>query len=158
MKLLGHPIHPILVVFPLGLLLTAVGFDLAYGLAQNPQFSFAAFCVLAVGVVTGLLAEIFGLWDWLYIKKRTRARRVGAWHGIGNFFVVLLFAYSLYLRQQVPGFIPTGSALMFSYIGAALLLVTAWLGGELVYRMGEAVDKGANPNAPSSLTSKTARK
>jgi uncharacterized membrane protein len=158
MKLLGHPVHPILVVFPLGLLLTTVLLDLAYGVWQNPHFAFAASCVIAVGVASGLLAEIFGLWDWLYIKKPSRARRVGAWHGIGNFFVVLLFAYSLYLRQQRPGFIPTGSALTFSYAGAALLLVTAWLGGELVYRMGEAVDKGANPDAPSSLTHKDARK
>jgi uncharacterized membrane protein len=157
-KFLGHPVHPILVVFPIGLLITAVGFDLAYAFTQQPGFAFAAFWCMLVGVALGVLAGLVGLLDWFNTKPKSRSRRVGAWHGLGNLAVELLFAYSLYLRQQVPGFIPTGSAPAFAYAGAALLLVTGWLGGELVYRLGEAVDKGAHPNAPSSLTAKKARR
>lgn len=154
MKLLGHPVHPMLVGFPLGLLVTGVGFDLAYLVSGNGSLAATAYYMMLTGVVTGLAAEIFGLWDWLYIKPGTRAKRLGAWHGVGNFFAVLFFAISVYLRLAAPGFAASGSALAWSFAGALLLLVTGWLGGELVFRLGEGVDDDAHANAPSSLQKK----
>lgn len=152
MKLFGHPVHPMLVGFPLGLLLTGVGFDLAYLATGSASMAATAYYMMLVGVITGIVAEIFGLWDWLYIKKGTRAKRVGAWHGIGNFFAVLLFAISVYMRYAAPGFIASGNAMWLSLAGALLLAVTGWLGGELVFTLGEGVDKNAHANAPSSLS------
>jgi hypothetical protein len=52
--------------------------------------------------------------------------------------------------------IPSGLALILSFAGIALALVTAWIGGEMVYRLGVGVDQGANVNAPSSLTNQSA--
>src|ERR671912_3137 len=101
-KLLGHPIHQMLIVFPLGLLAMAVIFDLlAIGLADG-YWSEIAYWMIAAGVITGLLAAPFGLIDWLAIPSGTRAKRIGALHGIGNVVVLLLFAGSAWLRWPAP--------------------------------------------------------
>lgn len=150
-KLLGHPIHQMLVVFPLGLLAMAVIFDLlALGLA-NGYWSEIAYWMMAAGIITGLLAAPFGAIDWLAIPSATRAKRIGAVHGIGNVLVVLLFAVSWMMRGDLPT-APGGMALALSFAGAGLALFTGWLGGELVDRLGVGVDDGAHLNAPSSLT------
>ena len=150
-KLLGHPIHQQLIVFPLGLLASAVIFDLiAWGFA-NPGFMEAAFYMIGAGVVAGLLVAVFGLIDWLAIPSGTRAKRIGAVHGIGNVVVVLLFASSFLLRWPNPGNPPT-TAFLCAYTGACLALVTGWLGGELVTRLGIGVDDRTDLNAPSSLS------
>lgn len=154
MKLLGHPVHPMLVGFPLGLLITGVGFDLAQRASGTASLATTAFYMLLVGVVIGTVTALFGLWDWLYIEKGTRARRIGAWHGLGNALALLLFAVSVYQRWGAPGFVASGSALSWALAGAALLLITGWLGGELVFTLGEGVDEQAHADAPSSLSQK----
>ena len=93
-KILGHPIHPLLIVLPLGLLSMAVIFDILKLITGNTTFSVVAYWNIAAGVITGLLAAVFGLLDWLAIPSGTRAKAVGAVHGGGNVVVVLLFAVS----------------------------------------------------------------
>ena len=150
-KIFGHPIHQMLIVFPLGLLATAVIFDLlAIGLG-NGYWSEIAYWMIAAGVITGLLAAPFGTIDWFAIPSGTRAKRIGAVHGIGNVVVVLLFAVSWLMRADVPA-APGAVALALSFAGGGLALFTGWLGGELVHRLGIAVDPGAHVDAPSSLT------
>ena len=155
-KLLGHPIHQMLIVFPLGLLAMAVIFDLlAIGL-DDGYWSEIAFWMIAAGVVTGLLAAPFGFIDWLAIPSATRAKRIGAIHGLGNVVVVLLFAGSWLLRWDAPR-VPEGLALALSFLAGALALVTGWLGGELVDRLAVGVDEGAHVDAPSSLRTRRVR-
>jgi len=151
-KILGHPVHPMLIVFPLGLLGTAVIFDLIAQFTGNQGFFGVSYWMIAAGIVGGLLAAVFGFMDWLSIESNTRAKSVGAWHGLGNFVIVLLFAASWWIRSNDPNRIPDGLAFTLSLIGFGLSLITGWLGGELVYRLGMAVDRGANENAPNSLT------
>lgn len=150
-KLLGHPVHPMLIVYPLGLLSTAVVFDVLYLATSNVDFATFSFWALAGGLVGGLAAAVFGLIDWMAIPKGTRAKRVGAVHGGGNLVVVLLFALSFVMRLDgaayLPDVLPFGLALM----GGAIAMATAWLGGELVDRLGVAVDEDAGLNASSSL-------
>lgn len=149
-KLLGHPIHQMLIVFPLGLLAMAVVFDLlAIGLG-NGYWSEIAYWMIAAGTVTGLVAAPFGFVDWLAIPSGTRAKRIGAVHGAGNVLVVLLFAGSWLLRGDAPR-APEALALALSFAGGALALFTGWLGGELVDRLSVGVDEGAHVDAPSSL-------
>jgi len=155
-KALGHPIHPMLIVFPLGLLATAVVFDILALIFDNPNFPVVSFWLLIAGVVGGLAAALFGFADWLSIPGGTRAKSVGLLHGLGNLVVTLLFGLSWYLRLESAGYVPPTLALVFSFAGAALSLVTGWLGGELVYRLGMAVDPGANLNAPNSLSGEPA--
>ena len=155
-KLLGHPIHQMLIVFPLGLLATAFIFDVI-ALATNSTVLFgASYWMIAAGVIGGLIAAVFGLVDWLAIPNRTRAKDVGFWHGAGNVVVTALFAISWFLRRPSPEHPPT-TALLLSLIAVAIALVTAWLGGELVDRLGVGVDDGAHLNSPSSLSGRPAR-
>jgi uncharacterized membrane protein len=150
-KVLGHAIHPMLIVFPLGLLATAVIFDIIYLFTDRSGLAAAAY-MIATGIIGGLLAAVFGLVDWLAVPGGTRAKRVGALHGLGNAAVVVLFAVSWLLRVGATGWEPGVLALVFSFAGAGVALVSAWLGGELVERHAVGVDEAAGLDAPSSLT------
>jgi uncharacterized membrane protein len=151
-KLAGHAIHPMLITLPLGLLGTAVIFDIIRAFTNEADLAVASFYMLAAGIIGGLLAAVFGLWDWLAIPARTRAKGIGALHGIGNVVVVVLFAVSWLLRRGQADYQPTGVAFWLGVLAVVLALATAWLGGELVERLGVGVDEGANLDAPSSLS------
>jgi len=155
-KLLGHPVHPMLVVFPLGLLATAVIFDLLYLIFDNRLLPTASYYMIAAGILGGLLAAIFGFIDWLALPTGSRAKNIGLWHGLGNVVIVVLFAVSWLMRGNNVDFLPDSAALTLSFAGTLLALITAWIGGELVYRLGVAVDPGANVNAPNSITESSA--
>ena len=150
-KLLGHPVHPMLIVYPLGLLSAAVIFDVLYLATGNGDLATFSFWALAAGLVGGLAAALFGLIDWLGLPDGTRAKRIGALHGGGNLLVVALFAVSFLLRLNNPQYLPDTLPLIVGLLGAGVALVTAWLGGELVYRLRVAVDDDAGLNASSSL-------
>lgn len=150
-KAFGHPVHQMLIVFPLGLLATSVIFDILYFSRDEMNFAIASYYTMAAGIVGAVLAAIFGLTDWLNVPSATRAKSVGMWHGGGNLLVTLLFLASWYLRRGT--LVPDSTTFTLSLIGVLLALVTGWLGGELVIRLGIGVDEGANPNAPSSLRS-----
>lgn len=150
-RIFGHPVHPMLIVFPLGLLSTAVVFDVLYVLTANRDLATFSFWALLAGLVGGLLAAIFGLADWLAVPAGTRAKRIGAFHGSGNVLVVVLFALSLLSRLSAPAYLPNLTPLIFGLLGAGLALVTAWLGGELVYRLRVGVDDDAGLDASNSL-------
>jgi uncharacterized membrane protein len=145
-----------LVVFPLGLLATAVIFDILHLIFGNRLLPTASYYMIAAGVLGGLLAAIFGFIDWSALPNNTRAKNIGLWHGLGNFVIVLLFAGSWLLRRDNVDFVPDSLALILSFAGTALALVTAWIGGELVYRLGVGVDPGANVNAPNSIAEPSA--
>ena len=149
-KLFGHPIHQMLIPLPLGVLAISLIFDLLALAFDWPHLHTAAFSMIAAGVISGLVAAVFGLIDYLGIPSGTRAKRVGALHGIGNVIVVALFAGSWLIRRDRPAD-PETVAILLSAVAAALAGITGWLGGELVGRLGVGVDDGANLNAPSSL-------
>jgi uncharacterized membrane protein len=151
-KIAGHAVHPMLIILPLGLLATAVIFDIIRAVTDTADLAVASFYMIAAGIIGGLLAALFGLIDWLAIPAGTRAKRVGLWHGVGNVVVVALFAVSWLLRRGEDGYAPSGLALWLGIVAVVLALVTAWLGGELVERLGVGVDEGANLDAPSSLS------
>jgi len=150
-KFLGHPIHQMIIVLPLGLLTTAVVFDVIHLFGGGVRWTEVAYWMIGAGVIGGLLAAPFGLIDWLGVPARTRAKRIGAVHGLGNVGVVLLFAASWLVRRENPT-LPASSAYLLSFLGFGLAGVTAWLGGELLTRLGVGVDADAQVNAPSSLS------
>ena len=154
-KILGHPAHQILIVFPLGLLVTAVIFDGIARFGGPERFAEMAYWIIAAGLIGGALAAIPGWVDWFAIPRGTRANRVGLVHGLGNMVLLGLFAASWYLRRDDP-LHPPDTASLLSLTGLLLGVVTAWLGGELVDRLGVGVDPGAHLNAPSSLSGRPA--
>ena len=152
-KVFGHPAHTLLVVFPLGLLMTSVVFDLLARGEKKAERAKTAQAMIGAGVIGGLLAAPPGWWDWFFIPHGTRAKRVGLVHGVGNVIVLGFFALSWLARRKDPAN-PSRKAKTLSLTGAVLVGGTAWLGGELVNRLGIGVDKGANPNAPFRLVKK----
>jgi uncharacterized membrane protein len=151
-RFLGHPIHPMLVPFPIGLLATSLIFDIICLSTGAAKWAEIARWLIAAGLIGGVLALIPGLIDFIAIPAKTRAKAIGLLHAAGNATVMALFFTSWMLRTSASydaGIAPV----ILSALGVCLMLVTGWLGGELVDRLGVGVDDGANLNAPSSLRS-----
>lgn len=156
-KLLGHSIHPILIVLPLGLFISAVVFDALYLWGASTMLATVAYWNIAGGIIGGLLAAVFGLIDWIAIPSGTRAKRIGLLHGVGNVAVVAAFALVWLMRTNAPSLEPTIGVFMIEAAALVLGAVAGWLGGELVERLGVGVDDGAHLDAPSSLSGLPAR-
>jgi uncharacterized membrane protein len=129
----GHPLHPALVPFPIGFLVGVVLSDFGFWRTADPFWARASLWLVAAGVLTGLLAAVFGFIDFVTIR-RVRSNPVAWLHFLGNLTAVALSAISWFLRARdaVGAVLPTGFAL--SLVVAAILLGTGWLGGELVFR------------------------
>lgn len=150
-KMLGHPIHPMLIPFPIGLLATAVIFEVVGLVGGGSTWEVAAFYMIAAGVIGGLAAGAFGTIDYLAIPAGTRARRVATLHGAGNLAMLILFAIAWLLWQPSPRS-PGAAPIVLTFVAVAILGFTGWLGGELVDRLGVGVDPGAHLDAPESLS------
>lgn len=154
-RALGHPIHPMLIVFPLGLLSVAAIFDIVYLCTNNGHWADVSFWIIAAGIIGGLVAAVFGLIDWLAIPAGTRAKYIGAgaWAkecgGRRAFYRERVAAPA---RPNHPRLLP----IILGFAGVALAFFSGWLGGELVYRLNIAVDEGAHPDSPSSLSGRSA--
>ncbi len=155
-RFLGHSVHQMLVAFPLGLLATAVVFDVIHLATGSQVMAAVAYWMIAAGLVGGLVAAPFGFVDWRAIPEGTRAKRIGALHGGGNVVVLLLFALSFVLRDR--DYAPGLGESIWAFAGAGVALVTAWLGGELVDRLAVGIDEDAGLDATSSLRTRHAPK
>lgn len=145
-KILGHPIHQMLIPVPFGLFTTAALLDVAAKFLNVQALSVVSFWNLAIGIVAALVAAVFGLIDWTGIPRGTRAKRVGAIHAIANVTVVALFAFALLLRVDEPFFAVPNVALVIEVAALFVAIVAGWLGGELVDRLGIGVDPNAHPD------------
>jgi uncharacterized membrane protein len=155
-RVAGHAIHPMLITFPLGLLSTAVIFDVLYLVTDRPNFTITAGHMIAAGIIGGALAALFGWIDWSKIPAGTRAKRIGLMHAASNAVVLLLFAISWLLRVNAENWAPNGLALTLGFLGLIISGAGAWMGGELVERLGVSIDEGAHVDAPSSLRTENA--
>jgi len=124
-----HPIHPMLVVLPLGLWVTALVFDIIYAATGRPSMRTVAFWNVGAGVIGALLAAVPGVVDWLSLTGR--AARIGTYHMLLNLGAVALFAVNWFVRTRVAGDSPW--PLVLSIVGVLGIAVSGWLGGELVY-------------------------
>ncbi|MBI4400579.1 MAG: DUF2231 domain-containing protein [Nitrospirae bacterium] len=133
----GHPIHAMVVGFPIGLYTTALVCDGLYLVFHDPFWFRMAFWAIAFGLVTHLGAAATGLPDFLAImREKTEARRPATSHLV--FGVGLLVVQGLNLAVRNWGEAPAGGSIampvIVNVIGATLVGVQGWYGGELVYR------------------------
>ena len=149
-RLFGHSIHMMIVPFAVGLLGSAAVFDAIALAAGLPKMAELAYWLISGGLVVGSIATPFGFLDWMETPDGSRAESLGRLHGTGNVVVLLLFAGSWLMRSADPA-APAVMATVLSFSAVALTLITAWMGGELVTRLGMGVSAGAGPNASSSL-------
>lgn len=148
---LGHSIHPMLVMFPLGLLSLVPVFDVVRMATGNPMWSEFAFWLCIIGIAGGLVAAVPGFIDWLAIPHGMRAKRIGLTHAIVNVTAIGLFSISWVLRLARGVADPGVAPFILALGGLSFALVGGWFGGELVERLSMGVHDDANLNAPSSL-------
>lgn len=148
-QVLGHPVHQILVELPIGAFAFAVTCDTLGSLTRKRAFVPAARLALDFGLATGAVAAPFGLLDWMAIRSGTRAKRVGLAHALGNLVVMGLFAASRASRGHGR---PASRAKWLAAGALGVAGVTAWLGGELINRLGIGVHDVLDEDAPSSLS------
>ena len=149
-----HPIHPMLVTFPIGLWVFSLISDIIFRAGGQPIWADMALYTMAGGIIGALLAAIPGFIDLLAISD-AKARRTGIWHMVINLTVVILFVLSFYMR--LPQGRGNNPAFVLSIIAIGLLLVSGWLGGRLVYVLGVGVEPhpdtrirhDAGPGTPS---------
>jgi len=138
-KIANHPIHPMLIAFPIGLWVFSLIADLAYQWGFGSfTWNTVAYYTMAGGIVGALLAAIPGLVDLLSIRD-ARAKRIGIAHMLINLFVVGLYAVNLFLRSREGS--NTTLTVALSVVGVGLLSLSGWLGGELVYIYHVAVEE-----------------
>ena len=133
-----HPLHPLIVTFPIAFLVGAFGTDVGYWLTQDSFWARASLWLLGAGFVSGIVAALTGLMDFIKID-RVRKRRAGWAHLLGNVAALVVTLVNWILRWNNPAnaVIPTG--LILSFIVASILGLTGWYGAELVYRHKVAV-------------------
>ena len=158
----GHPIHPMLIVFPIGLWIFSFVSDLILVIGWGgPAWSDIAMAAMMGGLIGALGAAVPGFIDYFTITD-AKAARTAKLHMILNLLLVLLYAFNLFLRTQTPpgAFFP----ILLSLIGVAILSVSAWLGGDLVYVQGmgvkalEQTDSKERPREPTKFRASAKRK
>ena len=133
-----HPIHPMFVVFPIALWIFAFVCDLAFHWgSMNPFWKDVAYYAMLGGVIGALAAAIPGLIDYGSLRE-PRAKRVATAHLVLNLTIVVLYVANLWVRTRTA---PDATGPVWLSLASLILLVVAgWLGGELVYVHGVAVE------------------
>lgn len=136
----SHPIHPMLVAFPIGLWVTGFIFDLIGAASHDPGYFSASFYMIIAGCIGAALAAVAGVIDLFgTIPARSSGRSRGYLHGGLNSIALLLFIYVAWYRGS-PGDAANGVAIGCELAGVILIGISGWLGGTLVYRNQIGVD------------------
>jgi uncharacterized membrane protein len=133
----GHPLHPIIVPLPIGLWIFSLVSDLIFKFGYGGAvWNDVAFYTLAGGIIGALIAALPGLIDLLSIQN-AKSKSIGIWHMVINLLAVALYCLNFWLRlHRAPG---DNLPIILSAIGIVLIMISGWLGGELVYVRGVAV-------------------
>jgi uncharacterized membrane protein len=140
-KIAGHPLHPMLVPFPVAFFAATLACDLVFQSNGDVFWFTATQCLLGAGIAMALVAALAGFTDFLG-DRRIRDLKVAWWHFGGNLLVALIEAFNWYQRHdQGPGAVGAGG-MWFSLRPVVVMLGTGWLGWEMVYRKHVAVADG----------------
>lgn len=134
-KIAHHPIHPMLIVFPIGLWIFSFVCYSVFMLGGPEVWRVVAIYAMGGGIIGAALAAVPGMID-LFSMNPSKARSVGIWHMLINVSVLTLFAVAFFLH--IGGYSDDAVTYVISAIAVLLLLVSGWLGGELVYVYGVA--------------------
>jgi len=136
-KIGGHPIHPMLVPFPIVCFIGAFVTDIVYNSNNEQGWATASFWLLGIGLVTAALAAVAGLTDFLG-DDRVRGLGDAVKHMLANVTAVVIEVVNLALRINNPDFIHT-TGVYLSGVVVLILIYSGWKGGDLVYKHGVAV-------------------
>ncbi|HEY3497538.1 MAG TPA: DUF2231 domain-containing protein, partial [Polyangiaceae bacterium] len=141
-KLLDHPVHPMLAAFPIALFTATLFGFVAYLIDGDRDWFRLGYAANLAGVVTALAAAVPGFLDWIGIPDHVRAKRVGLVHMVLNLIVVTTFAINLGAQgAQLDEARPEGVvAVVLSTLGVVLLLASGYFGWSLVQTHHVGVD------------------
>ncbi|MFN2532913.1 MAG: DUF2231 domain-containing protein [Pyrinomonadaceae bacterium] len=137
----GHPIHPILIPFPIALWSTSFAMDIWFYFDRNPSWLLISKFLIAAGCLGAVAAAIPGIIDWLALKE-PRVSKVANWHARLNVIALIVFAIDLYFRMHVGSHWVNNHLtipFLLSVLGIILISISGWLGGELAYKYGVGV-------------------
>jgi uncharacterized membrane protein len=132
-----HPIHPMLVGLPIGLWVFALVCDVMHAATGNTVWQTVAIYCFGGGIVGAVVAALPGLIDYFSIDEAAM-KRIANFHLVLNLGAVVIFAMNLWLRFRLPAesYVPLGMSL----VGVLAIGIGGWLGGEMVYVEGMAVE------------------
>lgn len=144
-RIAKHPIHPMLVPIPIGLWLFSLACDLIHRFGgTSPNWEIVAFYTMVGGIIGALIAALPGFVDVFSLPARVQ--RIGFAHMGLNLTIVVLYAINAWMRREGV----TDTQIWLSVVSIVLLGVSGWLGGEMVYARGVAVE--AAPEAGDTVT------
>ena len=130
----GHPIHPMLVPFPIVFFLGALATDIAFAVDGSPDWAEASKWLLGAGIVGALVAALAGFADF-FGNPRIREIRASWLHMFANLTAVVIELVNFGMRlsdERAAG----STGLILSIVVALLLAFSGWKGGDLVYKHG----------------------
>ncbi|HYC28372.1 MAG TPA: DUF2231 domain-containing protein, partial [Chitinophagaceae bacterium] len=135
----SHPLHPILVAFPIAFFIGTLVFDgVAYATGET-GFALTGRHLNIAGIIGALLAAVPGLVDFIYtVPPKSSAKKRGATHGILNVITLGVFVFVFVYRQDMD--YVDGIMLIAELVGVTLLTIAGWMGGTLVHRNQIGVD------------------
>jgi uncharacterized membrane protein len=146
----GHPIHPMIIPFPIALWVFSLVADVIYLWRGNPVWKdWIAFYALLGGIIAAAAAAVPGFIDWLSLTDKAVVK-IANWHARLNVIALVIFAGSFYLRTTSGASLVSGShtiPLALSVLGVVLITISGWLGGEMVFKHGIAVSSAATEKA-----------
>ena len=137
----GHPVHPMIIPFPLALWTTSFVADVMFYFWRNTSLLLISKFLLAAGCVGAVAAAIAGIIDWLSIAN-AEVKRIANWHARLNIVALIIFAISLYLRMKAGAPWANYSLkipFLLSLVGVILISISGWLGGSLSFEHGVGV-------------------
>ena len=133
LRIAGQAVHPVLVMFPLGLFTMAVLFDLGNVLGGPDILGSLAYWNIVAGLIGGILVVLAGAID-LALMRGSHAKRLAVLRNLMNLGVLILFAVILMMRMQTPDRVAGAGLLVVELIALVAAFFGAWYGGELVNR------------------------
>lgn len=136
-----HPIHPMLIPFPVGLFVTSFIFDIVYTITDDLRFYQVSYYMILAGIIGGLIAAIPGLIDYFSMRMSRDARNTATTHMVLNLIIVGLFLVNLFIRYDNNALAgtPLSWAMALSVVALLMLSYSGWLGWKLIYNYGIAV-------------------
>lgn len=133
LRIAGQEVHPVLVMFPLGLFTMAVLFDLGNLLGGPAILGALAYWNIVAGLLGGFLVVLASAID-MAVAPSSRTKRVGVLQNLMHMGVLILFAVIIMLRMQSPDRVAGGGLLAVEILALVAAFVGAWYGGELATR------------------------
>jgi nitrite reductase/ring-hydroxylating ferredoxin subunit/uncharacterized membrane protein len=129
----NHPVHPMLIAFPIAFLSGAFGFDLLGVCLDNPSLWTTGGYLLIAGIIAAVVAAVPGIIDYAaVVPPKSVGKKDAALHGIVNCVALVLFIVAACLRHGWP-LAPTSIVLVLEGIAFLVLGYGGWLGGEVAY-------------------------